>query len=257
MSGLTARGTNEQLVQEEPNHWSRTLIAIAIMTMTLATIAFVLRLYSRQKTNWKLAIEDLFMGLGLLCSYGLNVSAFNGVGHNVWALPEQTQGRAALLFWLGQKFWALAHTFVKLSIVLLIRRLLHTVGPWQAVTTSLIVFTVAWGITAVIGNAFQCLPARYFWERDIEGHCSVHQEAFSISIGSLALLEDAVLLLIPVLIVWRLTLECAEKIRITLLFSVGGLVCVFSILRVIELIHYQTDNLTGMLKTAIAFRDAS
>jgi hypothetical protein len=79
MSVLTARGTNEQLDQEEPNHWSRTLIAIAIMTMTLATISFVLRLYSRQKTNWKLAIEDMFMGLGLLCSYGLNVCVIIGM----------------------------------------------------------------------------------------------------------------------------------------------------------------------------------
>ncbi|KAL5356141.1 hypothetical protein BJX96DRAFT_142368 [Aspergillus floccosus] len=227
MSVLTARVTNQQPEQEESNHWSRTLIAIAIMTIVLATIAFVFRLYSRQKTNWKLAIEDIFMGLGLLFSYGLNVcviiAAFNGVGHNVWALPQQTSGRAAFHFWLGQKFWALAHTFVKLSIVLLIRRLLHTVGPWQTVTTALIVFTVAWGVTAVIGNTFQCIPAQYFWKRDIEGHCSANQQAFSICIGSLALLEDAVLLLIPVLIVWRLKLECAEKIRITVLFSFGGL----------------------------------
>lgn len=163
---------------------------------------------------------------------------------------------------MGQKFWALAHTFVKLSIVLLIRRLFHTVGPWQMVTTALIVFTVAWGITAFLGNTFQCIPVQYFWERNIEGHCSANEQAFSISIGSLALVEDAVLLLIPVLIIWRMKLDCAEKIRITALFSFGGLyvsyqtdiplflttdsVCIFSILRVIELIHYQTDNLTGM-----------
>ena len=112
--------------------------------------------------------------------------------------------------------------FVKLSIIFLIRRLLHISGNWQKVTTGLVVFTIAWGLTNIIGNALQCLPPRYFWLKDIDGRCADNQEAFAVTMGSLALAEDVILLIIPVIVVWRLKLDRAEKIRITILFSFGG-----------------------------------
>lgn len=65
--------------QQESNHWSRTLIAIAIATVVIATISFILRLYSRRKTAWKLAIEDFFMAIGLVCSYGLSTCVIIGM----------------------------------------------------------------------------------------------------------------------------------------------------------------------------------
>lgn len=106
---------------------------------------------------------------------------------------------------------------------MLIRRILSIVGSWQQVTTGLIVFTIAWGITNVVGNALQCLPPRYFWLRTIEGRCPDNQEAFAITMGSLALAEDFVLLVIPIANVWQMMLTWTEKIRITMLFGLGGM----------------------------------
>ncbi|KAJ5293771.1 hypothetical protein N7508_008592 [Penicillium antarcticum] len=186
--------------QRESPSWSRTLIALAITFVAVATIAFLLRLYSRSKTTWKPALEDAFLGIGLLFSYLLS----------------------ACVFWLGQKFWVLAHVFVKISIILLIRRLLCIVESWQTITAGLVIFTVAWGITNIVGNTLQCLPPRYFWDRYIDGHCPDNQEAFSIVMGSLALAEDLVLLIIPITTVWRMKLVRSEKIRITMLFALGA-----------------------------------
>jgi uncharacterized BrkB/YihY/UPF0761 family membrane protein len=61
-----------QTNESHPPSWSRTLIAIAITFVTLATIAFLLRLFSRVKISWKPAIEDLFLRIGLLFSYLLS-----------------------------------------------------------------------------------------------------------------------------------------------------------------------------------------
>ncbi|KAL2822942.1 hypothetical protein BJX63DRAFT_426773 [Aspergillus granulosus] len=237
----------------ESTYWSQTLIAIAFAGVILATAFFLLRLFCRTKTNWKLAIEDLFMGVGLVFSYGLStciiIAAYNGVGYQIWALPEHVRGRVALVFWLGQKFWSLAHGFTKLSIILLIHHLFGGVGRrrWRATMFAFIFFTIAWTITAFLGNAFQCLPPQYFWTRSMDGHCrsSDEQRAFSFTIGSLSLAEDIALLAIPITMVWRLQLARAKKIRVIILFGFGGLVCVISILRLIELIHFQTDNITG------------
>ncbi|KAJ5811535.1 hypothetical protein N7474_007836 [Penicillium riverlandense] len=199
-------------IQRESPSWSRTLIVIAITFTVLATIFFALRLYSRKKTSWKPAIDDVFLGIGLLFSYLLS----------------------ACVFWLGQKFWCLAHVFVKLSIIFLIRRILFIVGSWQKITTGLIVFTVAWGVTNIVGNALQCFPPRYFWLRTIDGRCPDDQEAFAIVMGSLALAEDVVLLVIPISVVWRMMLVRSEKIRITILFGFGGLYVLLISVRVVK-----------------------
>lgn len=65
--------------QRESPSWSRTLIAIAITFVILATIAFLLRLFSRLKTSWKPAIEDILLGIGLLFSYLLSTCVVIGV----------------------------------------------------------------------------------------------------------------------------------------------------------------------------------
>ncbi|KAL4894707.1 hypothetical protein BDV59DRAFT_174843 [Aspergillus ambiguus] len=70
------------------------------------------------------------------------------------------------------------------------------------------------------------------------------QTTLFMVMGGLSLLEDIVLLLIPIFVVWRLNMSRPQKIQLTLLFSVGGFVCIFSLLRLIEFPHYKTGNLT-------------
>jgi hypothetical protein len=44
-----------------------------------------------------------------------------------------------------------------------------------------------------------------------------------------------------------------SKLKILILLSV----CIFGILRVVELVNYQADNLTGMLYTALKYMDTN
>jgi hypothetical protein len=59
----------------------------------------------------------------------------------------------------------------------------------------------------------------------MDGHCrsSDEQRAFSFTIGSLSLAEDLALLVVPMTIVWRLQLARAKKIRVVILFGLGGM----------------------------------
>lgn len=54
----------------ELGYWNRTVISVAIAGSVIATVFYVLRLYSRRFTSGKLDVGDLFMGLGLLSTYG-------------------------------------------------------------------------------------------------------------------------------------------------------------------------------------------
>lgn len=51
-------------------YWTRTVVSVAIASTVVATVFYILRLYSRRFTNGKLDVGDLFMGLGLLATYG-------------------------------------------------------------------------------------------------------------------------------------------------------------------------------------------
>ncbi|PLB40681.1 uncharacterized protein BDW47DRAFT_100645 [Aspergillus candidus] len=239
----------------ELGYWNRTVISVAIAGSVIATVFYVLRLYSRRFTSGKLDVGDLFMGLGLLSTYGflacVLITVFNGLGKDAQDLPQSSSSRATFAFWLEQKFWATGQILIKLSIIMLLRQTLGTIARVRAITTVLIVYTLAWGATAIFAHIFQCWPVERYWKRHIKGHCIRHQVALFMSTAGLSLGEDVALLLLPLVVVWRLKLVLQQKIQLTLLFSVGTLVCVFSLMRLVELKHYDPTNFTrsGSLET--------
>ncbi|XHF99592.1 hypothetical protein AWENTII_003090 [Aspergillus wentii] len=153
--------------------------------------------------------------------------------------------RTALVAWLAQKFWPPAQVFVKTSIVIFLRRLLGTIDGFRHIATGVIVFSIVWGSTAIIGNTFQCWPPQYFFVKHIEGHCMAGQNIFFIVMGSLSLAEDVVILCLPMPVVWKLQMATRQKIEMTIIFSIGGLVCAFSLLRLIYFRKYRTDDISG------------
>lgn len=190
------------------------------------------------------------MGLGVICTWGVAgcivYAAFHGIGigQTIWVLPREERGRIALADWILQKFWPAAQVFVKVSIILFLRRLLDCVESFKIYATIVIVLVVAWGITAIVGNTLQCWPVQYFWIKHIQGDCMPGQNTFFITIGSLSLVQDVLILLLPLPVVWRLHAPLRQKIEITLLFSVGCIVCIFSVFRLVALRSFQTENLT-------------
>lgn len=231
------------------DHWSTVLVVVPIVGISVASLFFFLRLVSRRLSQQRSDIGDLFMGLGLLFCYAVSLStiiaAFSGKGQDVWSLDERssTSSRRTLLFWLTQTFWPVSQTFVKLSIIMLLRQLVGRVPRWPALLAILIVFSISWGITAFFGNIFQCSPPEYFWlEPYIRGSCMRGQMTFYMVIGALSLFEDVVLLILPISIVWRLRMGIQQKLQVTGLFCLGGLVCIFSLLRVIAFHNYLTKT---------------
>jgi hypothetical protein len=89
--------------------------------------------------------------------------------------------------------------------------------------TALIVFVIAWGITALIANTFQCWPVQYFWIKSIEGSCMSGQTTLYTIIGAFSVVEDVLILCLPLPVVWRLQMRLREKIQLTILFLMGCL----------------------------------
>lgn len=59
------------MAQHTDTHWRRVLIIVPIVGTGVATVIYGLRLYARHMVTQKLRIEDLIMGLGVICTWGV------------------------------------------------------------------------------------------------------------------------------------------------------------------------------------------
>ncbi|OJJ32622.1 hypothetical protein ASPWEDRAFT_174069 [Aspergillus wentii DTO 134E9] len=231
-----------------PDYWRNILVVVPIVGTSVATIVYLLRLSCRYLSGTHIKAEDILMGIGLFFTYGVTGCHVVRIQRH-WRvhsnLPEHLRMRTALVAWLAQKFWPPAQVFVKTSIVIFLRRLLGTIDGFRHIATGVIVFSIVWGSTAIIGNTFQCWPPQYFFVKHIEGHCMAGQNIFFIVMGSLSLAEDVVILCLPMPVVWKLQMATRQKIEMTIIFSIGGLVCAFSLLRLIYFRKYRTDDISG------------
>lgn len=59
------------MAQSVNTDWKRVLIVVPIVGTAVATIIYALRLYARHMVTQKLRIEDIFMGIGLIFTWGV------------------------------------------------------------------------------------------------------------------------------------------------------------------------------------------
>ncbi|PVH94682.1 hypothetical protein DM02DRAFT_506413, partial [Periconia macrospinosa] len=77
---------------------------------------------------------------------------------------------------------------------------------------------------------FACQPIATFWDRDIKGKClSIPAIGNAISVS--AIIQDFILLLMPLNIIRTLRMNLRRKIGIGCLFGIGGMGCIATILR--------------------------
>ncbi|PTU23602.1 hypothetical protein P175DRAFT_0500166 [Aspergillus ochraceoroseus IBT 24754] len=196
------------------------------------------------------------MGIGLVLSYCATAfviyTAVNGVGISGKNLPALELQRLQFGSWMIQKFWAPSMAFVKTSIIVFLQRILGTLPTFRVISNWLIVFITLWAVAALLVNIFQCNPVQFYYDKSLHGHCMKGQTVFFITMGSIALVEDVVILALPVPVIWGLQIAVRQKIAVTLVFSLGGLVCIFSLMRLIEFRNFiLTDLASSSAKESI------
>ncbi|CAI7648051.1 unnamed protein product [Penicillium glandicola] len=246
-------------------YWKNILTIVPLVGAGLATILYLLRLYCRRKKPAGLLLEDYLMGVGLIISYCLTAfvvdTAFHGIGLPIASLPKNEQRRIQFGSWMIQKFWAPSMCFVKVSIVIFIRRLFNSIHAYVIISNCLLAFIALWAITSLLVNIFQCTPVQYYYDTDMEGHCISGRVQFFQTMGSIALIEDLVILCLPIAIFWKLQISRRQKIALILVFSLGGVcvspnmiyrfllmnhsVCIFSLMRLIEFRNFQLTDLAA------------
>ncbi|TDZ53488.1 hypothetical protein CTRI78_v006914 [Colletotrichum trifolii] len=124
--------------------------------------------------------------------------------------------------------YAAAVTSTKISILLLYRRLfdaktglsrLYTALFWTATFLTTIYPFVQW-----VGTALSCSPVSYFWNQYLgaRGSC-INGGLFFFTSGIVNMLDDIVILLVPVPRIWELQMNKRTKFSIFGIMLLGGL----------------------------------
>ncbi|KAJ5592388.1 hypothetical protein N7537_009292 [Penicillium hordei] len=189
--------------------------APVIATYSLAVITVGLRFYTRFRVQTvKIGADDWVIAAALLpATAGLvllvRANAYNGLGKHVWSIPPNEVVEMMRILFIFILFYVLTTPLVKLSILLFYRRIFVS----------------------------------YYWTQFAEpsgGRCVFKIYPFLVTQATVNMATDVLILVVPIPILWNLQMRRPQKILLSGIFLVGGIVCIASFIRIYYITFLKT-----------------
>ncbi|KAJ0416740.1 hypothetical protein BJY00DRAFT_325997 [Aspergillus carlsbadensis] len=237
-------------------------LAIILLFPILSTIVIILRCYSRfliRQFGW----DDILIVIAWLLAVGQTYTVWiytklSYQGYHIWDVPKQTideQILAQRYNLANQLLYNPILAIVKASIIVFIYRLedRRPIVRWNLH----ILFAVNLGLMVAIflADLFQCTPLHYVYDYPrmdlveqaaagadengmvdgevVKGGTCIHQVNFFLISAGMTILTDIWLLCIPTMIVWHLQMNRRKKIAIAGVLSMGVIVTIIGIARLV------------------------
>lgn len=126
--------------------------------------------------------------------------------------------------------------FIKTSILLFLTRVF---APFRRAVIGIYIFIgfmLAYYLPVVIIKSIICHPVRLFWDHDVSGKC-FNQRALILADSVISVLSDLIIFALPLPLASDLHMPLKKKLRVAAIFSAGGLACVTSIIRLVDIVH--------------------
>ena len=118
--------------------------------------------------------------------------------------------------------YGLSIAFAKCAILLLYVRVFTTFKKTFTITVCIVGFVVILiGLANIFGAIFQCSPRAFAWNKSIKGGHCIDIVAFSRYTAIPNVATGAVMLIMPLPVVWNLKLDVSAKIALTATFLHG------------------------------------
>ncbi|KAF2131803.1 hypothetical protein P153DRAFT_312509, partial [Dothidotthia symphoricarpi CBS 119687] len=221
--------------------------SVAIATMVISTILLVLRLYSRWLKTSQFWLDDAFAIVAgvLLVSVAVVILQMSliGLGTHYWNVSAENIVELLKLYYVCQLTYIPVQVFSKVSILALFSRLFQDFNSTlHKVVRGMIYFMFIHGVVFLLVVIFQCSPIRSIWDKTIDGKCIPIKGALGFSGAVLSIVEDFVILLLPIHEIWKLQMTAKKKAGIIFLISVGSFASVSSIIRLVFVFQNPNSN---------------
>jgi hypothetical protein len=121
----------------------------------------------------------------------------------------------------AQEFYFIGMPCVKISVLCLYDRIFSRTSYTKLhIATGVLI--VAYSIPAIVVPPIQCMPIRTFWVAGVKAYC-INYQAAQVTFGTLNIITDWIVLLLPIPLVVGLSLKNKMKYSIVTLFGAGGL----------------------------------
>ncbi|KAB8234235.1 hypothetical protein ETB97_001418 [Aspergillus alliaceus] len=191
------------------------------ISIGLATFAVIGRFMARRLGKLSLAADDwtilvaLSLDLGL---YALFVACrAHGLGAHRAVVPEADVSTFLKLLYYFQIFYILAPPMVKISLLLLYKRIFMSSRLLVVVYVMGVLISI-WTIIMTFLGIFNCHPIDAFWTG--QGKCLPFKQ-FAVGYAIVNIATSLVIWLMPIPKLWKLQLPTAQKVALILIFALG------------------------------------
>ncbi|KAI0531864.1 hypothetical protein GGR58DRAFT_492099 [Xylaria digitata] len=212
------------------------VIAIVTVFQVFSSAALALRLWTRLRIqhlrlgadDWVIITAwttDLALGtiIGFQTRYGL--------GKHVADLPPDIDFITSnILFYAHQPIYYISVSLTKVSIIVFYFRIFPQ-ESYRAFLWVMLVIVVLTGAATSIAGVFQCNPIARAWNAEIPGTC-FDQPALFFANSGINIVEDLILYVLPIRILWNMNLPLKQRIALIGIFVIGGLTIIAGIVRI-------------------------
>jgi hypothetical protein len=125
------------------------------------------------------------------------------------------------MLYASEVIYVAVQVLAKTSILLLYLRVFT--HRWFTIACNLcIVFLVLHGIAFTLVVSFQCKPVESFWNPRVTGKC-INLTATGVAGAIISIVEDLVILILPIPEIINLQMNKSKKWGLVLLFGIGSL----------------------------------
>ncbi|PNP54424.1 hypothetical protein FNYG_15621 [Fusarium nygamai] len=238
-----------------PNIW-----AGIVIPMPFAAFALALRFKARRMTRMGIGYDDglcvaawllavVFSAIVLIC-----VQHFK-LGQKIGQLPlsqiDYYLEKLKYFLFISEFFYSWSIFLSKLAVLTFYRRMFQLL-PIRWPILILTLACVVWILIRTFMTILRCWPVQYFWDRSINGRCTINAATYYFATDLTHSLLDTLILALPLFEVLRMKLPLGQKIAIAGLFSCGFLVCIASIFQVIQAQKYNPNSLETPYQLALS-----
>ncbi|KAF2503359.1 hypothetical protein BU16DRAFT_521943, partial [Lophium mytilinum] len=233
-----------------------TIYGCSISFQITAWLAVALRLYTRYKLPKTLGWDDFFVTAAVItATVGSAIICLQpgaGLGQHMNTLSEKQLSDYFYYVFGANSCYIVSATLIKLSILLQYLRLFEeSSNKWARRSCFIMLGVVScWGIAFFFTQLCGCTPIKANWDLDIKGaRCVMFgskepKELFAAFAGHAAsnMLLDILILLLPVPFLSTIRLEGKRKKGIISLLVIGGIVAIFSAVRLFSIAQHRAGT---------------
>ncbi|KAH8901235.1 hypothetical protein GQ53DRAFT_674412 [Thozetella sp. PMI_491] len=214
-----------------------TAIATIAIVLPIATARCAVR-FQIGRTLWLDDWMTIVATLFLLAVGGTQLAgSLLGFGLHYWTVDVNNATRLLQLFYSAQIFYIAVQVFAKVAILVLYGRVFNRTRWFKLAIRAGIIFMFGHGAIFIMVIIFQCTPVAAVWDRSLAGKC-LNVNAVGYVGAVLAVVEDIVLIVLPMPELWKLQLEGRKRVSIAIMFGAASFATVASMIRLKYIVQF-------------------